>query len=110
MPCFNGSVCCEDDLVAHLLQVRISLLPQELQCDKAGMSLVKVEGLHIPVSKVTKDPQSAYSQYELLAQPVSVVSSVELICQSPVLSCVFWEVRVKEEDRDGMARISDYCM
>ena len=94
MSCFYRSVRCEDDLIAHLLQVRISLLPQELQGDKAGMPLVKVEGLHIPVSKVTKYPQAAYTQYELLAKPVPVVASIELIGECPVLRSVFRKVSV----------------
>ena len=49
------------------------------------MSLVQMEGLHVPVTKVAEYPESAYAQYKFLAQAVSVVASVQFVRQRPVL-------------------------
>ena len=64
---FHRSMGSEDDLIADLLKVRVTLFPQELKRYEARMSLVQMEGLHVPVTEVAEYPESAYAQYQFLA-------------------------------------------
>ena len=98
----------EDDLVADLLKIGVTLFPQEFKRYEARMSLVQMEGLHVPVTKVAEYPESAYAQYKFLAQAVSVVASVQFVRQRPVLGGVLGEVRIEKEYRDGVPGIPDY--
>ena len=105
---FHRSMGREYDLVADFLKIGITLFPQEFKRYEARMPLVEMEGFDIPVPEVAEDPEAAYPEYQLLAEPVPVVAAVEFVCQRPVFRRVFRKVGIKEEDWYRVSRISDY--
>ena len=106
MPCCDRCVCCKYDLILNLFDIAVSLLPKQLQSDKARMSLIQMESFYIGKAHISKQSESAYAQYKLLAETIFIVAPVELRCESSVLAGILLNVRIQKENGKGMPRFS----
>ena len=90
-------------LVVSQIPCLFGKLIRELQGQQRGMPFVHVEALDVGVTQGAQHPDPAYSQHDLLANPVVLVAAVEMIGDGTILRGILFKIRIQKIDRHDIA-------